>query len=153
MQQQIRSQFLPLNYEGIIFQQYQALQHGQCLVQEYTNEFYKMQTRVQLTATKVQVIHRYLMGLRPNDRNLVELQPCWTLFGVVQLAMKVESQQRRSNNHPIRSVRGHRVPYEGSFQVFLIFASFCLRLGGTGLCFFFTFLWGEGGFDRGRGGS
>ena len=60
-------------------------------MREYTNEFYRMRTRMQLTETEVQVIHRYLMGLRPNVRNLVELQPCWTLFGV-QLAMKVESQ-------------------------------------------------------------
>ena len=106
MQQQIWSQFLSLNYEGILFQQYQALQQGQRSVREYTNEFYKMWTRVQLTEIEVRVIHRYLMGLRPNVRNLVELQPCWTLSGVVQLAMKVENQQRWSNNHPIRSARG-----------------------------------------------
>ena len=68
---------------------------------EYTNEFYKMWTRGQLTEMEVQVIHRYLIGLRPNVRNLVELQPCWMLSSVVQLVMKVESQQRRSNNHPI----------------------------------------------------
>ena len=55
---------------------------------------------------EVQVIHPYLMGLRPNVRNLVELQPCWTLSGVVQLSMKVENQQRWSNNHLIRSARG-----------------------------------------------
>ena len=83
-----------MNYEGILFQQYQALQQGQRSVREYTNEFYKMWTRVQLTEIEVRVIHRYLMGLRPNVRNLVELQPCWTLSGVVQLAMKVENQQR-----------------------------------------------------------
>ena len=73
---------------------------------EYTNEFYKMWTRGQLTEMEVQVIHRYLIGLRPNVRNLVELQPCWMLSSVVQLVMKVESQQRWSNNHPIKSVRG-----------------------------------------------
>ena len=53
-----------------------------------------MRTRVQLTETEVQV------------RNLVELQSCWALSGAVQLAMKVENQQRWSNNHPIKSARG-----------------------------------------------
>ena len=53
MLQQIQSQFLPLNYEGILFQQYQPLQQGQRFVREYTNEFYKMPTRVQLTETEV----------------------------------------------------------------------------------------------------
>ena len=100
MQQQIWSQFLSLNYEGILFQQ------GQHSVWECTSEFYKIWTRVQLTEMEVQVTHCYLMGLRPNVRNLVELQPCWTLYGVVQLAMKVENQQRWSNNHLIRSARG-----------------------------------------------
>ena len=46
------------------------------------------------------------MGLRPNVRNLVELQSCWTLVGAIQLAMKVERQQRWSNNHSIKRVRG-----------------------------------------------
>ena len=70
------------------------------------NEFYKIQTRVQLTEMEVQVIHCYLMGLRPNVRNLVELQPCWMLSDAVRLAMKVENQQRWSNNHSIKSAWG-----------------------------------------------
>ena len=52
------------------------------------------------------MIQHYLMGLRPNIRNLVELQPCWTLVGAIQLAMKVEGQQRWLNNHSIKRVRG-----------------------------------------------
>ena len=35
-----------------------------------------MRTRVQVIETEVQVIHRYLIGLKPNVRNLEELQPC-----------------------------------------------------------------------------
>lgn len=46
------------------------------------------------------------MGLRPTIRNWVELQPCWTLASVVQLAMKVESQQTRSNNRQNQMDRG-----------------------------------------------
>jgi hypothetical protein len=62
MQWLIRSQFLPLNYERVLFEQYQSLQQGLRTVREYTNEFYKMWTRVQLTETELQVIHCYLMG-------------------------------------------------------------------------------------------
>ena len=65
-----------------------------------------MWTRVQPTEMELQVIRYYLMGMRSNVRNLVELQPCWTLVGAVQLATKVENQQRWSNNHSIKSVRG-----------------------------------------------
>ena len=50
------------------------------------------------------MIQHYLMGLRPKIRNLVELQPCWTLVGAIQLAMKVEG--RWLNNHSIKRVRG-----------------------------------------------
>lgn len=57
-----------------------------------------MRTRVQLPETEIQVTHRYLMGLRPNFRNLVELQPCWSLATAVQLAMNVEAQQKQANN-------------------------------------------------------
>ncbi|RVW33880.1 hypothetical protein CK203_082948 [Vitis vinifera] len=45
---------------------------------------------------EVQVTHCYLMGLRPNVRNLVELQPCWTLYGIVQLAMKAGGRWQKS---------------------------------------------------------
>ncbi|RVW58988.1 Transposon Ty3-I Gag-Pol polyprotein [Vitis vinifera] len=48
-----------------------------------------------------EVIHRYLMGLRPNVRNLVELQPCWMLFGVVQLAMKLNEEEENNDNEEV----------------------------------------------------
>jgi len=75
MQRMIRNQFLPLDYEGVLFQQYQSLTQGTRTEREYTNEFYRLRTRVQLVESGVQVIHSYFMGLRSNTRNLVELQP------------------------------------------------------------------------------
>lgn len=72
----MRRQFLQLNYERILFQQYQSLQQGSRSDREYTNECYKLKTRVLLPETEIQVIHHYLMGRRSSIRNLVELQSC-----------------------------------------------------------------------------
>ena len=63
---------------------------------EYTEEFYQLNARVNLSETEDQLIVGYIGGLKLVIQDQLALQGVWTMIDAVNLAMKVESQINRS---------------------------------------------------------
>ncbi|KAG7961926.1 hypothetical protein I3843_09G040300 [Carya illinoinensis] len=100
MKRLMRAQFLPPNYEQLLYQ----------TINEYTEESYHLNFQNNLSETKGQQVARYIGGLRVAIQDKVTLHTVWTLSEAVNLAMKIELQltrppasrdQRTQNNYQV----------------------------------------------------
>lgn len=82
MQRLIRERFLLIDYDQLLYQQYQSCQQKGRSVSEYAEEFYLLNARVDL---KRQQVSRFLNGLNDSLRDQLALQSIW--------------RQRRELNH------------------------------------------------------
>ncbi|CAN1222207.1 hypothetical protein LINGRAPRIM_LOCUS512 [Linum grandiflorum] len=83
----IRAAFLPYNFERELYQRFQNLRQGSRYVDEYTTDFYSYLARVDLNESPLQLVSRYIGGLRP------QLQGALNMFDPLIVA---EAQQRAS---------------------------------------------------------
>nr|GEV25961.1 hypothetical protein [Tanacetum cinerariifolium] len=67
-------------------------------VEEYTEEFYELVSRNDLSDSEQQLVSRYLGGLRQSIQDVLCLYTFWSVFEVYQRALVVEKQQTRSGN-------------------------------------------------------
>lgn len=97
MKRLLQQCFLPPDYEQFLYQQYQNCRQANRTVNEYTEEFYRLNSRVNLSETEDQLIARYIGGLKLAIQERLALQGVWTMTDAVNLAMKVENQINRSS--------------------------------------------------------
>nr|GMD80502.1 Asp_protease_2 domain-containing protein [Ipomoea batatas] len=95
------SRFLPPDYQQQLFQRYQNCSQGSRNVNEYTEEFYRLGARCNLSETPEQQTARYINGLRFNIRERMTLAPVWFVDEAFNMAIKAEniltqSSQRKS---------------------------------------------------------
>lgn len=64
MKQMTIAQFLPPDYEQVLYQQYLHCQQGTWLISEYKEEFYWLNVRNNLPEPESHKITRYVDGLR-----------------------------------------------------------------------------------------
>lgn len=64
MKQILRAHFLLEDYEQILYLQYQRCSQISRSVNEHTEEFYKLNARINLNESSQQLIARYIGGLR-----------------------------------------------------------------------------------------
>ncbi|XP_035547276.1 uncharacterized protein LOC108991242 [Juglans regia] len=95
MKRLMRARFLPPDYEQLLYQQYQNCRQGIRSINEYTEEFYRLNSRNNLSETEGQQVARYIGGLRITIQDKVTLHTVWTLSEAVNLAMKIELQLSR----------------------------------------------------------
>ncbi|XP_022875589.1 uncharacterized protein LOC111394033 [Olea europaea var. sylvestris] len=95
MKKKMRGHFLPFGYTQTLFQRLHSLRQGARSVNDYTEEFYQLVARNDLSETEEQMVARYLGGLRQPLQDVLSLHSLWTVFEAYQRALAVEKQQSR----------------------------------------------------------
>ncbi|XP_024016241.1 uncharacterized protein LOC112089724 [Eutrema salsugineum] len=94
LKKHLRAQFLPLNHDRTMFTRLQNLRQGSRTVDEYAEEFYLLLTRNELNDTQIQLVSRFIGGLRPQLQNsLAQFDPT-TLAEAHRRALAFESQSK-----------------------------------------------------------
>ncbi|XP_068638446.1 uncharacterized protein [Aristolochia californica] len=95
MKKKMKGQFLPFGYTQTLFKRLHLLQQGSRSVDDYTEEFYQLIARNDLSETEEQMVARYLGGLRQPLQDVLSLHSLWTISEAYQCALIVEKQQNR----------------------------------------------------------
>ncbi|KAJ0975499.1 hypothetical protein J5N97_017464 [Dioscorea zingiberensis] len=105
----MKGHFLPFAYNQTLFQRLHTLRQGTRSVDEYTEDFYQLIARNDLSETEEQLVARYLGGLRQPLQDVLSLHSLWTVSEAYQRALTVEKQQNR--RPPIRSDQSSRTAH------------------------------------------
>ncbi|KAJ0981854.1 hypothetical protein J5N97_010109 [Dioscorea zingiberensis] len=106
MKKKMKGHFLPFGYTQTLFQRLHTLRQGARSIDEYTEDFYQLIARNDLSETEEQLVARYLGGLLQSIQDVFSLHSLWTVSEAYQRALTVERQQNRQP--PIRSDQSSR---------------------------------------------
>ncbi|CAA0833578.1 F-box associated ubiquitination effector family protein, partial [Striga hermonthica] len=101
----VEREFVPFNYDSLVYQQLQNLRQGSRTVDDYTNEFYRLLTRVELRESKHQLVSRYVGGLRSTVRDMLNLFRPESVSDAYQRALLVEAQVAQKSGTSAWSTR------------------------------------------------
>ncbi|KAE8676682.1 putative CCCH-type zinc finger family protein [Hibiscus syriacus] len=109
MKKKMKGHFLPFGYTQTLFQRLHALRQGARSIDDYTEEFYQLVARNDLSEMEEQMVAWYLGGLRQPLQDVLSLHSLWSVSEAYQRALAVEKQQNRRpvimNDHNSRPVR------------------------------------------------
>ena len=89
----MKKRFLPINYQQLLYNQYQQCHQGSRSIMDYTEEFYRLGARNNLLETEHQQISRFIHGLRDEIKDIVHLHPLTFLSDAISLASKIEDSE------------------------------------------------------------
>ncbi|KAI3505941.1 hypothetical protein L1887_28268 [Cichorium endivia] len=95
MKKCLRSNFLPHNFQRMMYQRLQNLKQGPKSVDDYTTEFYQLIARNDIQETEEQLVARYIGGLRIQIMDSVNLFDPISISEAHQRALAFEKQNRR----------------------------------------------------------
>ncbi|KAJ0885239.1 putative nucleotidyltransferase, Ribonuclease H [Helianthus annuus] len=95
MKKCLRSNFLPHNFQRLMYQRLQNLKQGAKSVDDYTTEFYQLIARNDIQEPEEQLVSRYIGGLRVQIMEAVNLFDPLTIPEAHQRALAFEKQNRR----------------------------------------------------------
>lgn len=77
--EELAENYLPTDYEQMLYQQYQHCRQGNRSVNDYTEEFYCLSARNNLNEMVNQLVARYIGGLKDAIQDKLELNTIWSL--------------------------------------------------------------------------
>ncbi|GJU18429.1 putative nucleotidyltransferase, ribonuclease H [Tanacetum coccineum] len=89
MKKLLRENFIPHNYQRLMYQQLQNLKQGTKSIEDYTTEFYQLIARNDIQETDDQFVSRYIGGLRVQIIDYVNMFDPVTLSDLYQQCKKV----------------------------------------------------------------
>ncbi|KAI3837287.1 hypothetical protein MKW92_030751 [Papaver armeniacum] len=101
----MKARFLPNDYAHKLFQSYQKCSQRKRPVDEYTEEFYRLVSRVNLPETEAQQVSRYLSGLDVEIKEELHLYPIQTVTEAVSLAQRIELHPKMGTKTPVEAKR------------------------------------------------
>ncbi|XP_022040589.1 uncharacterized protein LOC110943141 [Helianthus annuus] len=106
MKKCMRANFIPHNYQRLMYQRLQNLKQGSKTVEDYTTEFYQLVARNDIQETEDQLVSRYIGGLRLSIMESVNLFDPLTISDAHQRALLFEKQTRRSGGSASSALTG-----------------------------------------------
>ena len=94
LKKEMQKNFLPYNFDQLMFQKFQNLRQGTRTVDEYATEFFKMINRVEVRDTEDQLVMRFIGGLRQQIQYTLNLFQPQTISEAHQQALTIEAQSR-----------------------------------------------------------
>ncbi|GKC44456.1 reverse transcriptase domain-containing protein [Tanacetum coccineum] len=134
MKKLMRANFIPHNYQRLMYQRLQNLKQWTKSVEDYTIEFYQLIARNDIQKTDDQLVSRYIGGLRVQIMDSVNMFDPVTISDAYQRALAFEKHIRwvRSSSSPTITGGGS----SSSNMASLLFPNQAKPGGGSGLkCF------------------
>ncbi|KAL5774198.1 hypothetical protein ACOSP7_011755 [Xanthoceras sorbifolium] len=91
----LRAEFLPHNFQRLMYQKLQNLRQGLRTVDDYITEFYQLIVRNDIQETQDQLVSRYCGGLRAQIMEVVNLFDPITVSEAHQRALQIEKSVSR----------------------------------------------------------
>lgn len=115
MKKKMAKKFMPQTYLLDKFATFHHLEQGNLSVFEYAREFENLIMKCDLKENDVQTLVRFLGGLNVDIKNVVELYPFTSLSDLIQLAHKVEKQNKGKGKWTSRP--NTQKPHSNSLQI------------------------------------
>ncbi|CAL9217068.1 unnamed protein product, partial [Arabidopsis halleri] len=97
LKKKLKDTFIPHNYDRTMYNKLQNLKQGARSVDEYAEEFYLLLTRNEIANSQIQLVSRFIGGLRPQLQNsLAQFDPT-TVSEAHRRAASFEQQFRSSS--------------------------------------------------------
>ena len=123
MKKLMKTRFLPLDYEQILYQEYQNCKQLSRSILAYTEKFYRVQTRKALNESEAYSISRYKNCLRWDIEEKLSVQSFHKLTDVVLAAERVEHLMERGRTKSHASQKVSNTLAENSRQTVICQAS------------------------------
>ena len=112
LKKHMRKTFIPYNFECLLFQKFHNIKQGPRSVEDYSNEFYQMLTRVDINDSEDQLVARFIAGLRPQLQNMLHQFDLGSVTEARQRALLVEQQTRLGASGPVIPKRATQRPLQ-----------------------------------------
>ncbi|KAG5527003.1 hypothetical protein RHGRI_028065 [Rhododendron griersonianum] len=104
----MRASFLPHNYTRSLYQQLQNLRQGSKSVDDYTQEFYQLLARNDLSESQDQLVSRYIGGMREQFQDALNFYDPVSVSEAHQKALTLEKQAGRKSGFQFSNITSSR---------------------------------------------
>ena len=94
----LKDKFIPRDYQLALYRKMQNLRQKLLTIREYTEEFYKVNTRVGYTEDESEKVSRYMNGIRMDIQDEMILFSPNSVEEAYQCALRVQEKLNTKNN-------------------------------------------------------